>query len=99
MESIVRNQATAAQIQRFENATQNPLTGKEWPDSHDNILQGRRRLPVYGRYQEILDAYHQSQVMILSSEIGSGKSTQVPNCLSTTSMQAASRSPAPSRVD
>ncbi|KAK7418465.1 hypothetical protein QQX98_003957 [Neonectria punicea] len=81
MESIVRNQATAAQVQRLEDAIQNPLTGNSWPYGHDNILQGRRRLPVYGRYQEILDKYHQSQVMILSSETGSGKSTQVPQLL------------------
>ncbi|KAL5090446.1 hypothetical protein Trisim1_004346 [Trichoderma cf. simile WF8] len=62
MESIARNQATAAQIQRLEDAAQNPLTGKAWP-------------------QEVLDNYHKSQVMILSSETGSGKSTQVPQLL------------------
>lgn len=81
METIARNQATAAQIQRLEDAAQNPLTGKAWPQGHQSILQGRRQLPVYGRYQEILDNYHKSQVVILSSETGSGKSTQVPQLL------------------
>ncbi|EHK17761.1 uncharacterized protein TRIVIDRAFT_226707 [Trichoderma virens Gv29-8] len=81
MESIARNQLTVAQVQHLEDANQNPLTGKSWPQDHEGILQGRRRLPVYGRYQEILDNYHQSQVMILSSETGSGKSTQVPQLL------------------
>ncbi|KAM0259567.1 hypothetical protein ACHAQJ_003293 [Trichoderma viride] len=81
MESIARNQATAAQIQRLEDAAQNPLTGKEWPQGHHLLLRDRRQLPVYGRYQEILDNYHKSQVMILSSETGSGKSTQVPQLL------------------
>src|SRR6266566_3887497 len=81
MESIGRNQASAAQVKRLEDGTQNPLTGGVWPDGHQNNLQVRRRLPVYGRYQEILDAYHKSQVMILSSETGSGKSTQVPQLL------------------
>ncbi|KAL6802254.1 hypothetical protein J3E68DRAFT_447952 [Trichoderma sp. SZMC 28012] len=71
MEPIARNQATAAQIQSLEDAAQNPLTGKSSPQGHRNILQGRRQLPVYGRYQEILDNYHKSQVMILSSESGS----------------------------
>lgn len=70
MESIVRSQATAAQVHRLEDATQNPLTS---PHGHDNILQGRRRLPVYRRYQEVLDRYNQSQVIILSSETGLGK--------------------------
>ncbi|KAF3072200.1 Pre-mRNA-splicing factor ATP-dependent RNA helicase PRP43 [Trichoderma lentiforme] len=42
MESIARNQVTAAQIQRLEDAAQNPLTGKAWPQGHQNILPGRR---------------------------------------------------------
>ncbi|PNP53779.1 hypothetical protein THARTR1_05903 [Trichoderma harzianum] len=81
MEALGRNQATAAQIQRLEDAAENPLTGKEWPQGHDQLLQDRRQLLAYGRYQEILDTYHKSQVMILSSETGSGKSTQVPQLL------------------
>lgn len=75
MESITRNQVTAAQIQRLEDAAQNPLTAKAWPQGHQNILQGRRQLPVYRRYQEIPDNSHKSQVMILSSKTGSGKLT------------------------
>lgn len=81
MQSIARNQATVAKIQCLEDAPLNPLNGNAWPSSHNDILQGRRRLPVYGRYQEILDRYHQSPVVILSSETGSGKSTQVPQLL------------------
>ncbi|CAG9951768.1 unnamed protein product [Clonostachys rosea f. rosea IK726] len=81
MESIARNQATAAQIQHLEDATKNPLTGQAWPTGHEAIVQERRRMPVYGQYQQILDAYHQSQVIVLSSEQGSGKSTQVPQLL------------------
>lgn len=81
MEYIARNQATVAQIQHLEDAPLNPLTGIAWPSGHGDLLQARRRLPVYGRHQEILDTYHQSQVMILSSETGTGKSTQVPQLL------------------
>ena len=81
MESIARNQATVAQIQRLEDATLNPLTGTVWPKGHDDILQGRRKLPVYERFEQILDVYHQNQVFILASETGSGKSTQVPQLL------------------
>lgn len=81
MEAIGRNQATAAQIQRLEDAAQNPLTGKEWPQGHQQLLQERRQLLAYGRYQEILDVYHKSQVMIISGDTGIGKSTQIPQLL------------------
>ncbi|CAH0016620.1 unnamed protein product [Clonostachys rhizophaga] len=81
MESIARNQATMAQIQRLEDAATNPLTGSAWPVGHDEILQNRRTLPVYGKFDDILEAYHQNQVLILSCETGSGKSTQIPQML------------------
>ncbi|KIW18101.1 hypothetical protein PV08_02388 [Exophiala spinifera] len=81
MDSIARNQLTAADIRRLEDGPQNPLTDKPWPSNHQEILNTRRRLPVYGKYEEILGVYHQSQVMILSSDTGSGKSTQVPQLL------------------
>ena len=73
----MRNQVTLEQIQLLENAELNPLTGLAWPSNHAEILGTRRHLPVYGQYKEILEAYHGSQVIILSSETGSGKSTQV----------------------
>lgn len=78
---IEPNQLTVADIQRLEDAPQNPLTNGPWPANHQAILNARRRLPVYGRYEQILQIYHQSQVMILSSDTGSGKSTQVPQLL------------------
>lgn len=81
MDSITRNQVTAAQVQHLEDAARNPLTGQFWASGHDEILSSRRRLPVYGRYQEILDNYHQSQVIVILSETGTGKSTQVPQLL------------------
>ncbi|CAH0034428.1 unnamed protein product, partial [Clonostachys rhizophaga] len=81
MDSIIRNQTTFAQIWALEEATRNPLTGIERPAGYDAMLQSRRLLPVHERYSEILDAYQQSQIMILSSETGSGKSTQVPQLL------------------
>lgn len=81
MDSIVRNQATMAQIRCLEDAELNPLTKKAWPKSHNTILQSRRKLPVYGGFGEILDAYHKGQAFVLLSETGSGKSTQVPQML------------------
>ncbi|CAG9973985.1 unnamed protein product [Clonostachys byssicola] len=70
-----------AQIQRLEDAATNPLTGSEWPADHSKIVQGRRTLPVHGNLDEILEAYHQNQVLVLSCETGSGKSSQIPQML------------------
>ncbi|KAK8143321.1 hypothetical protein G3M48_007394 [Beauveria asiatica] len=65
--NIARNQATMADIQHLEDA--------------DSLLEDRRKLPVYGSAAELLEMYHQNQVIILSSETGAGKSTQVPQML------------------
>lgn len=35
-------------------------------------------LPIYERQQEIIDAIRQNQVVVISGETGSGKSTQIP---------------------
>lgn len=81
MESIARNKATMAQIRELEDAPINPFTEKPRPQGHDNLLQARRKLPIHGHFDGILDVYHQHQVFILSGETGSGKSTQVPQML------------------
>lgn len=77
----MRNQVTVVQVRRLEDGPRNPLTGNVWPQGHSKLLDDRRRLPIYRQYQDILDAYHQSQVVIVSGETGSGKSTQVPQLL------------------
>ncbi|KAM3480997.1 hypothetical protein MY8738_004688 [Beauveria namnaoensis] len=71
---IARNTATMADIQHLEDADLSPFTGK-------SLLKDRRKLPVYGSAAELLEMYHHNQVIILSSETGAGKSTQVPQIL------------------
>ncbi|KAI9167615.1 Pre-mRNA-splicing factor ATP-dependent RNA helicase PRP43 [Paramyrothecium foliicola] len=81
MAAIKRNEATVEKIQALEDAAVNPLNGQQWPQGHNEMLAGRRRLPVYGRLDEILDVYHKNQVFVLTSETGSGKSTQIPQAI------------------
>lgn len=81
MDGIARNQATMAVIRALEDGAVNPITATAWPKDHDNLLQGRRALPVYQQFEQILDSYHQHQVFVLTGETGSGKSTQIPQLL------------------
>lgn len=52
-----------------------------YSQSLQSLLAKRRKLPVYGSAAKLLEVYHQNQVIILSSNTGSGKSTQVPQML------------------
>ncbi|KAF2773939.1 P-loop containing nucleoside triphosphate hydrolase protein [Teratosphaeria nubilosa] len=45
------------------------------------LLESRRKLPIWARQKDIRDAFHANDVLVLSGETGSGKSTQVPQFL------------------
>lgn len=49
--------------------------------SHQKILEGRKKLPVYPYREEFLSAVKTNQVLILCGETGSGKTTQLPQYL------------------
>lgn len=80
MDSLVRNTTTADQAQKLEDSELNYL--REGTPKHSaayfGILATRRKLPVYGQHQAFLDIYQKAQVMVLSSDTGSGKTTQIP---------------------
>lgn len=46
-----------------------------------DFLQYKNGLPIYAKKKEILDNYGKSQVLIIKSSAGSGKSTQMPQYL------------------
>ena len=72
------SRVTAATIRALEDGPVNPFTGREWPAGHDALLARRRALPVYKKFDEILSMYQNNQVISMTSETGSGKTTQVP---------------------
>lgn len=47
--------------------------------SFQKMLQSRKNLPVWAYKQEILDVLSTNQAVIICSETGSGKSTQIPS--------------------
>ncbi|KAH7177706.1 P-loop containing nucleoside triphosphate hydrolase protein [Fusarium sp. MPI-SDFR-AT-0072] len=79
MENLKRNETTAAQAIAIEDCKDHPFRpGEKHSEKYFELLKQRRALPVSSRRQEFLDAYHQHQVIVLSSETGSGKTTQIP---------------------
>lgn len=59
----------------------NPLTGKAYSARYRELLEGRRKLPIYQARAEVLGALEKHQVVVLEGETGSGKTTQVPQFL------------------
>ncbi|KAF5693325.1 putative ATP-binding PRP16 [Fusarium globosum] len=79
MNSLERNNTTAEQAKMLEDAKDHPLRpGVPRSAEYFKILQSRRELPVSAIRQEFLDVYHKNKVVVLMSETGSGKTTQVP---------------------
>ena len=65
-----------------------PMVKDERPDpleprltEHQNILVGRKKLPVFPYREEFLAAVKDHQVLVLVGETGSGKTTQIPQYL------------------
>ncbi|KAF7539365.1 hypothetical protein G7Z17_g12431 [Cylindrodendrum hubeiense] len=78
MQALVRNKTTAGQAIALEDGNSHPLRAGLHTSRYFEILKTRRQLPVSGSRQSFLDVYHQNQVVVLSGDTGSGKSTQIP---------------------
>ncbi|KAI8889376.1 P-loop containing nucleoside triphosphate hydrolase protein [Backusella circina FSU 941] len=72
---------SAQKAEELENVIKNPFSNKEYSVKYKKILKKRRRLPVYRDRQKFLDLIHSNQFVILVSETGSGKTTQIPQFL------------------
>lgn len=81
LSTVPRYGLSADILRNIEDGPVNQVTEKPWSDKHKSMLETRRKLPVYKFVQPILDMYHSNQVFVLSSETGSGKSTQVPQII------------------
>jgi pre-mRNA-splicing factor ATP-dependent RNA helicase DHX15/PRP43 len=59
----------------------NPLTNKPLSNKYFEILEKRKKLPVFVRLDELEDAVDKNQVIIVEGETGSGKTTQIPQVI------------------
>lgn len=56
----------------------NPLTNASFSSKYYDILETRKKLPVFARLDELEEALDKNQVIIVEGETGSGKTTQIP---------------------
>ncbi|KAF5619516.1 ATP-binding protein PRP16 [Fusarium sp. NRRL 52700] len=71
--------STAEDAIRLEDGEAHPLRANDLHTRrYFQLLNIRRRLPASEKRQEFLDLYHQHQVIVVSGETGSGKTTQIP---------------------
>ncbi|RSL61931.1 hypothetical protein CEP54_006039 [Fusarium duplospermum] len=81
MNSLVRNQTTAAEAMALEDGIGHPMPiqeGKLRKSQYFTMLRDRRELPVSGKREEFLALYQSEQVLVVVGATGSGKSTQIP---------------------
>lgn len=63
----------------------------DWNKKINNpLLQQRKSLPVFQHRQRVVDLINGNQVIVLSSETGSGKSTQIPTFLLQSAIESGS---------
>lgn len=77
--AMVRRKTTAAEALAAEDHATNPWTNPPRARSakYFEIRATARSLPAAGTRDAFLDLYHKNQVIILTGDTGSGKTTQV----------------------
>jgi len=59
----------------------NPYTGRPYTDHYKNLLQTRKKLPIWDQKDDFLELVKKNRIIVLVGETGSGKTTQVPQFL------------------
>lgn len=78
--SMVHRKTTAAEAIAAEDHPTNPwpVTPRPRTSEYFSIREKARQLPAAAMRQSFLDLYQSSQVIILTGDTGSGKTTQIP---------------------
>ncbi len=74
----LKEQKNQARITRFNNNVEASIKKREWRVSNIPEPAYNETLPVTRRKDEIIEAIKNNQVVIISGETGSGKTTQLP---------------------
>jgi len=61
-----------------EGINNNPLTGEKYSDNYKKLAKFWSNLPAYKRVDEIIKTIHNNQVVVITSDTGTGKSVLIP---------------------
>lgn len=73
-----RSSSSGSTSRSSESTSFNPYTGKPFSDRYYDILEKRKKLPVWEYKDSFLEMIRKNQVVVLVGETGSGKTTQIP---------------------
>ncbi|KAF8636059.1 hypothetical protein AX14_010491, partial [Amanita brunnescens Koide BX004] len=68
----------AKQVQKALEHEINPFTKVPHTQQYRNILETRKKLPVFAQMEEFYKMFSENQIIVMVGETGSGKTTQIP---------------------
>ncbi|PIL32647.1 hypothetical protein GSI_05351 [Ganoderma sinense ZZ0214-1] len=78
LHGFLPRKVTAEQVTRAMESDVNPFTRQPHSPQYKKILEGRKKLPVFGQMDEFLKMFTNNQIIVMVGETGSGKTTQIP---------------------
>ncbi|RXW20408.1 hypothetical protein EST38_g5439 [Candolleomyces aberdarensis] len=75
---LVHRKVPGSRVRLALESDVNPFTRKPHTAQYKQILEARKKLPVYAQMDEFLDMFKENQVIVMVGETGSGKTTQIP---------------------
>ncbi|KAJ7625334.1 P-loop containing nucleoside triphosphate hydrolase protein [Mycena polygramma] len=78
LDGFLSRKVTADQVRGALEQDINPFTKLPHSARYKEILETRKKLPVYAEMDRFYETFSNNQIMILVGETGSGKTTQIP---------------------
>jgi pre-mRNA-splicing factor ATP-dependent RNA helicase DHX15/PRP43 len=78
---FIPRKVTGEQVRKVMNGDVNAFaspSSRPYSQRYRDILEKRKALPVFAQMDEFYEKYHESQIMVMIGETGSGKTTQIP---------------------
>ncbi|GAA97825.1 uncharacterized protein L969DRAFT_89610 [Mixia osmundae IAM 14324] len=78
LNGFIQRKVTGAQVRKALDGNVNPFTKRPFSSKYKDILDRRKKLPVFQQMEGFLDMFQRSQFVVMEGETGSGKTTQIP---------------------